>query len=120
MSKATDALGAALAAEYAAIYGYGVIGAHLTGAALAQAESAEAAHRTRRDALLVRLSGAGVTPPAPAPVYALPFPVTDADSAQKLAVQLEERTAAIWRVTLGPTSDADRKTALDALVDTAL
>ncbi len=120
MSKATDALSAALVAEHAAIYGYGVLGAHLSGGALTQAQQAEAAHRTRRDELLVRLSAAGVTPPAASVAYALPFPVTDAESAQKLAVQLEERTAAVWRVGLGPTSGDERKMALNALVDGAL
>jgi hypothetical protein len=120
VSRSTDALAAALVAEHAAIYGYGVVGAHLTGGALAQAQEADAVHRTRRDDLLVRLTAAGFDPPAPAPAYALPFPVTDGDSAQKLAVQLEERTAAIWRVALGPTAGAERKLALDALVDTAL
>lgn len=120
MSRATDALAAALVAEHAAIYGYGALGSHLTGNALAQAQACDTAHRTRRDQLLVRLTAAGVTPPAAAVEYALPFPVTDAASAQRLAVQLEERTAALWRVALGPTADADRKLALDALIDTAL
>jgi hypothetical protein len=120
VSQATDALSAALVAEHAAIYGYGVLGAHLSGPALAQAQQAEAAHRARRDDLLVRLTAAEVTPPAAAVAYALPFPVTDPASAQKLAVQLEERTAAVWRVALGPTSDAQRKLALDALLDGAL
>jgi hypothetical protein len=120
VSKATDALSAALMAEHAAIYGYGVLGAHLSGTALTQAQQAEAAHRARRDDLLVRLSAAGVTPPAAAVAYGLPFPITDAASAQKLAVQLEERTAAVWRVALGSTTDAQRKVALDALLDGAL
>lgn len=120
MSAATDALGAALAAEHAAIFGYGVAGAHLTGAALTQAQQWETAHRNRRDALLLRLSSVGITPPAAQAAYALPFPVVDSASAQKLAVQLEERTAAIWRTALGPTTGDDRKRALDALIDSAL
>jgi hypothetical protein len=120
VSAATDALGVVLAAEHAAIFGYGVLGARLSGAALAQGQQAEAAHRTRRDLLIVRLTKVGITPPAAQPAYALPFPVTDPASAQKLAVQLEERTGAIWRVALGPTSDGDRKMALDALTDCAL
>jgi hypothetical protein len=120
MSAATDALDSALAAEHAAIYGYGTIGAHLTGAALAQAQQAEEAHRTRRDRLVVRLSAVGVSPPAAQPAYALPFPVIDAASAQRLAVQLEERAAAIWRTALPPTTGDDRRVALDALVDCAL
>ena len=120
MSAGTDALGAALAAEHAAIFGYGVVGARLSGPALAQAQQADAAHRSRRDALIVRLTRVGVNPPAAQPAYALPFPVTDPASAQKLAVRLEERTATIWRVALGPTAGDDRRTALDALTDCAL
>jgi hypothetical protein len=69
---------------------------------------------------VVRLSTIGITPPAAQPAYALPVPVTDLASAQKVAVQLEERTAAIWRVALGPTSGDARKLALDALIDCAL
>jgi hypothetical protein len=107
-------------AEHAAIFGYGALGARLTGPAVAQAQQAEATHRTRRDTLLVRLSAVGVAPPAALPAYGLPFPVTDLASAQKLAVQLEERTAAIWRTALGPTTGDERKLALDALIDCAL
>ena len=120
MSAATDALGTALAAEHAAIYGYGALGARLTGPALAQGQQAEAAHRGRRDRLIIRLSTVGITPPAALPDYALPFPVTDLASALRLAIQLEERTAAIWRVALGPTTGDDRRAALDALTDCAL
>ncbi|TMM36610.1 MAG: DUF4439 domain-containing protein [Actinobacteria bacterium] len=120
MSAATDALGSALAAEHAAIFGYGVVGARLTGAALAQAQQADAAHRDRRDRLIVRLTKVGIEAPAALPAYALPFPVTDPASAQRLAVQLEERAAAIWRVALGPTTGHDRRLALDALTDCAL
>jgi len=120
VSAATDALGSALAAEHAAIFGYGVVGARLTGAALAQAQQADTAHRDRRDRLIVRLTKVGIEAPAALPAYALPFPVTDPASAQRLAVQLEERAAAIWRVALGPTTGDDRRLALDALTDCAL
>lgn len=111
---------AALAGEHAAIFGYGVIGAHLGGTALTQARQAEAAHRDRRDALLEALSAAGVTPPAAAPLYTLPFPVTDQASAIRLAQQIEDRAAALWRAVLPPGSADQRRTALDALTDAAL
>ena len=115
-----DEMGAALAGEHAAIYGYGVIGAHLTGNALSQARQAEAAHRDRRDSMLEALASTGATPPAAQPAYALPFPVTDAASAVRLAQQIEERTAALWRAVLPPASAAQRRTALNALTDAAL
>src|SRR5256714_9298316 len=119
MSAATDALAAALAAEHAAIFGYGVVGARLTGAATGQAREAESAHRARRDKLVVQLTKAGTTPPAAQPAYALPFPVGDAAGAQKLAGQMEEPPRAILRTPPGPTPRGDRKLAPDALIDCA-
>ncbi|MGH3715940.1 MAG: DUF4439 domain-containing protein, partial [Micromonosporaceae bacterium] len=37
-----------------------------------------------------------------------------------LALQLEERAAAVWRATLGATRGADRQLGVDALVDCAV
>jgi hypothetical protein len=113
------ALEAALAGEHAAIFAYGPVGAHLDGALAAQARAAEAAHRASRDALLVRLSAAGGTPPGAQP-YTLPFPVRDRAGALRLAVQVEERMAGLWRAALRETSDADRRLALDGLTDSAV
>lgn len=108
-----------LAGEHAAIYGYGAAGAFLTGSARTLAVSAEAAHRSRRDALLLRLAAAGRSAPAAAPAYALPFPVTDAASAIRLLTGIEERTGTLWRVALGGTTGDDRRFALDALTGCA-
>jgi hypothetical protein len=116
----TTTLADALAGEHAAIYGYGVLGAHLTGPALELARQAEAAHRTRRDALLVRLASAEPAPPAADPAYTLPFPVTDQASALRLAIGIEERNGDVWRAALADSSGDDRKRALDALTDCAL
>lgn len=120
MSAGFDRLIDAVRAEHAAIYGYGALGARLDQATVALAVQAEAAHRQRRDALLVRLISAGVTPPPVEPAYALPAPVTDKASALRLAVLLEERTAVVWRAALPDTAGDDRKLALDALVDCAV
>ena len=116
----TTNLADALAGEHAAIYGYGVLGAHLTGPALDLARQAEAAHRTRRDSLLVRLASATPAPPAADPAYALPFPVTDRTTALSLAVALEEGTARAWRQTLAQLGGDTRKVGLDALTDCAV
>ena len=110
----------ALAAEHAAIYAYGAIGARLTGSAATAARNAEAAHRDRRDALVSQLAKDGGTPAPPDPAYALPYPVTDQATALKLAVEIEERTAAVWRSELAETTGERRKASLDALVDCAL
>jgi hypothetical protein len=113
-------LGAALAAEYAAIFAYGPIGVRLTGAAANDARAAEAAHRTRRDALVLLLTAGGGTAPAAAASYELPFPVTDAAAAMRLAVEIEERTGAVWRAALTATTGAERSKALDGLTDCAV
>ncbi|WBB70956.1 ferritin-like domain-containing protein [Micromonospora sp. WMMD812] len=115
-----EALGAALSAEYAAIFAYGPIGVRLSGPAREAARQAEAAHRHRRDALMVQLSTGGGTVPPDRAGYALPFPVTDRASALRLAVEVEERTAAHWRAALAATTGADRDQALDALLDYAV
>jgi ferritin-like protein len=116
-----DQLPAALSAEEAAIYAYGLIGVNLTAAGdVAEARTAEAAHRLLRDRLISRLSelsaSAGPTPPA----YDLPFPVTDRPSALKLAIHVEDGAAAIWRAVLPVTRDADRADALSALTESAV
>jgi uncharacterized protein DUF4439 len=120
VTAAFDRLVDAVRAEHAAIYGYGALGARLDQATVALATQAESAHRLRRDALLVRLIAAGVTPPPVEPAYALPAPLTDKASALRLAVLLEERTAVVWRAALPDTAGDDRKMALDALVDCAV
>ncbi|MEH0935098.1 ferritin-like domain-containing protein [Micromonospora psammae] len=114
------ALADALTAEYAAIYAYGPIGVRLTDSARRDARAAEAAHRTRRDALVLQLTAAGGPVPPDRVGYALPFPVTDRASALRLAVEVEERTAAFWRAALPVTGGADRNRALAALTDCAL
>ncbi|GIG86609.1 ferritin-like domain-containing protein [Plantactinospora endophytica] len=116
----SEALAAALSAEHAAIYAYGPIGVRLKGAAAEQARSAEAAHRSRRDALVLLLTERGGPVPGAEPAYALPFPVTDEAGALRLAVEVEERTAGVWRAALPATEGADRTRALDGLTDAAV
>ncbi|MGH3648262.1 MAG: ferritin-like domain-containing protein [Micromonosporaceae bacterium] len=110
----------ALSAEHAAVFGYGAVGAHLRGALLTAAQRAEDKHRARRNQLLERLADASPAPPAAEPAYPLPFAVSDQDGAIKLALHLEERTAAVWRATLGTTRGADRELGVAALVDCAV
>lgn len=116
----TEALAPALTAEHAAIFAYGPIGVRLSGAAADEARAAEAAHRARRDALVLLLTaGGGVAPPAAA-AYELPFPVTDAAAARRLAVEIEERTGAVWRAALATTTGEERGRALAGLTDCAV
>jgi Domain of unknown function (DUF4439) len=93
---AVRALQAALTAENTAVYGYGVAGAHLTGARRAAAVRGWVAHENARDALTAMLTARGGRPVAAAAAYALPFPVRNAPAAVSLAAFLEDRVAAVY------------------------
>ena len=90
MSTEVTALQGALAAEHAAVYGYGVVGAMLAGQELADARADWNAHQVARDALEAMLIKLRATPVAASPAYALPFAVTSANTAARLAATLEE------------------------------
>jgi hypothetical protein len=85
-----QALQAALAAEHAAVYGYGVAGAMLSGADQALAMADWKAHQEARDTLQAMITKLGATPVAASAAYELPHPVHDARSARRLAAALEE------------------------------
>lgn len=84
------ALQAALAAEHAAVYGYGIVGSMLSGASQATAYKDWVAHQVARDTLEAMLTKLGATPVAASPAYELPFAVTNAQEASRLAAALEE------------------------------
>ena len=69
-----QALQAALAAEHAAVYGYGVAGAMLSGADQALAMADWKAHQEARDTLQAMITKLGATPVAASAAYELPFP----------------------------------------------
>ncbi|MFE1904350.1 ferritin-like domain-containing protein [Streptomyces gardneri] len=94
--SALDAAQAALAAEHAAVYGYGVVGGRIGTARRAEATAAYASHRARRDALRRTVRDLGGTPVAAAAAYELPFPVADAPGAVRLAAVLEDRVAGVY------------------------
>jgi len=87
---AVQALQTALAAEHAAVYGYGVAGALLTGADQTAALADWRAHQEARDTLEAMIVKLGATPVAASAAYALPFAVQDARSARRLAATLED------------------------------
>jgi hypothetical protein len=87
---AVSALQDVLAAEDAAIFGYGVAGAHLTGSGQATAEQDWTGHNEARDQLTAMISKLGAVPVAARAFYQLPFAVHDATSARALAAYLED------------------------------
>jgi hypothetical protein len=119
-AEALERLSAVLAAEHAAIFAYGRLGVLLDAKGKEEARAAEAAHRGRRDTLVLQLDEAKASPAFAQPGYALPFPLTDAASALRLAVHIEEGVAANWRAVLRTVEGAARKAVLEAYSDSAL
>ncbi|WP_309052107.1 ferritin-like domain-containing protein [Streptomyces sp.] len=94
--SALDAAQAALAAEHAAVYGYGVVGGRIGTDRKAEATAAFEAHRARRDALRRTVRDLGGAPVAAAAAYRLPFAVDDPAGAVRLAADLEDRVAGVY------------------------
>ncbi len=116
------ALQGALAAEHAAVWVYGLVGAFVPDALNGRLNEAATAHQARRDATERILIDAGAPPVPPEPGYLTPEPVTDAASALRLVITAETDVAAAWRsvVERGP-ADADlRGTALEAMTEAAV
>ncbi|MFC9508496.1 ferritin-like domain-containing protein [Streptomyces sp. NPDC057002] len=124
MSDAKDqelrALQAALAAEHAAVYGYGVVGGRIGDGQRIEARTAYDAHRARRDALAREVKDLGGRPAAAAAGYALPFPVPDAAAAVRLAAELEDRVAGVYSDLVRAAAGGRRVLAADALREAAV
>ena len=114
------ALQNALSGEHAAVYGYGVLAVRLTGAQKDSARNAYDTHRARRDVLIGLIEAQNDKPVAAAPAYALPFPVTTAPDAVRLATQLEERLGDSYADLIQAASGDTRRTALEWLTDSAV
>ncbi|MGW8064385.1 ferritin-like domain-containing protein [Streptomyces ziwulingensis] len=115
-----DALQAALAAEHAAVYGYGVVGGRIGEERRTEARTAYDAHRARRDALAREVRGLGGEPVAAAAGYALPFAVPDPATAVRLAAELEDRVAGVYSDLVRAAGGGRRTTAAAALREAAV
>jgi hypothetical protein len=107
-----DALSAAVAAEDAAVYAYGVLGPRLAEDQRPAARIALDTHRQRSFALRDRVAAAGGPAPDAPVAYDLPFPVTDPESAGRLAGLVEMRLAAAYADLAAALSDAPRTDAV--------
>ncbi len=86
MSGPIEALQVVLAAEHQAVFGYGTVGARLTGTPRVQATALWDAHRNRRDQISALITAQGGDPVSPEATYALPAARTPA----LLAAALEQ------------------------------
>ncbi|MEU4153826.1 ferritin-like domain-containing protein [Streptomyces sp. NPDC026659] len=114
------ALQAALAAEHAAVYGYGVVGGRVDADRRAEAKAAWDAHRARRDGLARSVRDLGGEPVAASAAYALPFTVADSASAVKLAADLEQRVAGVYSDLVRSATGERRASAAGALREAAV
>ena len=115
----------AVAAEHAAIYGYGMVSAHSLPTRNELVSEALAQHRDRREAALALLGERKVQVPLPAGGYQLPMVVDSPTDAAKLAVQMEMDCAVAWRAVLeqareGTDGEKDRSLGLTALTECAV
>ncbi len=111
----------ALAAEHAAIYGYGLVSAHVMPDENELVSESIAQHRERREAALALMNERSVKAPLPAAGYQLPIVVNTATSAAKLAVRMESDCAVAWRAVLEQTdSEQDREFGTTALTQCAV
>ncbi|MGW0733513.1 ferritin-like domain-containing protein [Streptomyces sp. NPDC002851] len=111
---------AALRAEHAAIYGYGVVGGRIGKDRRDEAKAAYDAHRARRDELQRSVRDLDGTPAQADAAYALPFPVPDSAAAVRLAAQLEDRVAGVYADVVRTTEGERRGAAADALREAAV
>lgn len=114
------ALQAALAAEHAAVYGYGVVGGRVGEESREAARTAYEAHKARRNALRRRVRDLGGTPEPSAAAYALPFDVPDAEAAVRLAAALEDGVAAVYADLVRASEGDRRRDAAAALREAAI
>ncbi|MGW6568806.1 ferritin-like domain-containing protein [Streptomyces sp. NPDC054975] len=118
--SALDAARAALAAEHAAVYGYGVVGGRIGAERRAEATAAYEAHRARRDGLRRIVRDLGGEPVAAAAGYELPFAVPDTAAAVRLAAVLEDRVAGVYSDLVRAAEGPLRRDAAAALREAAV
>jgi hypothetical protein len=97
-----------LAAEHAAVYGYGVLGARLDEPTRDLALRAYDAHRASRNALDTVLRARSLTPPTTAASYDVE--VANPAEALLLAQRIETDLGVLWRDLVGTTDDAALRT----------
>ena len=121
---ALAALQLTLAAEHAAVFVYGALGAQTSQSRspglYAAVTAAYAVHRTRRDELVARVRDAGAAPVPAEPGYDLPDDLGSASAVQARARALEEAAARTYAYLVANSVDDARGWAVAALIDAAV
>lgn len=119
-----DALQTTLAAEHAAVYVFGALGAQTSRSATptlyADVEAAYTDHRSRRDQLVALILDEGEEPVAAEPAYELPADLSAPDRVTRRALQLEKSCAATYAYLVANSPQERRRWAITALTQTAV
>jgi hypothetical protein len=119
-----DALQATLAAEHAAVYVYGALGAQTSQSAdptlYADIGAAYTEHRARRDQLVRTVLDEGAEPEAAEPAYELPADLSTPDLVMRRALRLEKSCAETFAYLVANSPQEQRRWAVNALVMTAV
>ena len=119
-----EALQVALAAEHAALYVYGALGARTSEsrqpAVFAEVTDAYTTHRAWRDLLTRRLVDEGAEPTPAAPTYELPTTPATVLGVMRAASDLEARCAETYGYLVANTAGQDRRWAIAALTRAAV
>ncbi len=120
--RTPEALQETLAAEHAAVYVYGLVGAKLgDGSPLAdRLRAAYVVHRARRDQLRSLIADGGGEPVGAAAAYAVDTSSVTAAHLRAVAVTTEERCAAVYAQLVASSTGETRRWGVDALVDSAV
>ncbi|KOU68201.1 hypothetical protein ADK55_01735 [Streptomyces sp. WM4235] len=110
-----EAAQSALAAEHAAAYAYGVIGARIAAARAPEAREAYGQHLARRDSLARTVRDLGGSPRPSEAAYALPFELRTPADAERLAGDVEDRVAGAYSDLVRAADGPLRREAADAL-----
>ncbi len=115
-----EALQTALAAEHAAVYMYGFLGARTSESAqplvFAEVADAYSTHRAWRDLLVRRLLDEGAEPVPAAPTYELPTVI----AVTRAAAELEARCADTYAYVVANSAGDDRRWGIEALTGAAI
>lgn len=118
------ALQDALAAEHAAVFVYGALGAQTSQsrqpALYAHLTEAYRVHRSRRDDLLATIAASGTDPVAAEPGYQLPDDLGSPAVVSARALALEEAASSTYAWLVANTAGEDRAWAVAALLDAAV
>lgn len=119
-----EALQKALAAEHAAVFLYGVLGARISSSAQPELslrlQDAFSSHRSQRDALTVLISKQDQDPVAALVDYRVPGSLATPAGLAAVAATIEARVTSTYGELVANTSSTDRRWAITALEASAV